>query len=88
VECGKISVAGWSGICKIRPSPSKPRASVFHAKNVGEESGVAAVSIWKRMDFRHKLIVKANGDFLDTESLVLYPEIYIFLAGLVFAGRF
>src|SRR5690606_11748644 len=44
----------------------------FFKQNIGSDTGMAAIAIWKRMNLYHAMM-KARGSFQRRENLVLCP---------------
>src|SRR5215472_8456674 len=73
-ECDEIPSARIAfGDQVFSSSPSKFRQAELDGDHVGDQAGMAPVSVGKRMDFRNKLMMKANQTFVDRKCLVVQP---------------
>jgi len=70
----QIGVSRWTYFNEICPSPGESRSSVFLNSNISEHSGMSSVPIWECVNLSDKPMMKANGDFIKSESLVSNPE--------------
>jgi hypothetical protein len=50
---------------------------VFHGKNIGEQSGMSAISVRERMDLSDQAVMKANRNFIHAKGFVIDPVLSI-----------
>jgi hypothetical protein len=53
----------FAGSHKISGSPSESRSSQLDCQYVGNETGMPAITIWKRMN-HYEPVMEANSDFI------------------------